>query len=132
MVTVILGPGPAERVLEALESQGLAAMTRVSVHSRGKDMGCTAGSLRDIEVAKEMIVTVVEDDRLHHIVSLIRTHARKGDGCRQPGCTGEGKILVTDVLQEFTIRTMEHEEHLPAQPSVRPSRPDADVHKENA
>ncbi len=132
MVTVILGPDSAERVIEALEGQGLHAMTRVSVLGRGKDMGSTAGSVQDIEVSREMIMTVVDDDRLPHIVSLIRTHAQKGDGCRQSGCTGEGKILVTDVLQEVTIRTTEREENFSGSLSLRPSGVNTGLRKENA
>lgn len=132
MVTVILGPDSAERVLEALEGQGLEAMTRVGVRSRGRDTGCPAGSLRDFEVPKEMIMALVDDERLPHIVSLIRTHAQKGDGCRKSGCIREGKILVTDVLQEVTIRTMEREENPSALPSMQQSGMNAAVRKENA
>ncbi len=116
MVTVILGPDSAQRVLEALEGQGFPAITRVSATGRGISMGCMPGSPRDIEREKEMIVTLVEDERLSHVVSLITTFAQKGNCCRENGRIGDGKIIVTDVFQEITLRTPERNALLPEDP----------------
>ncbi|MDD1720330.1 MAG: P-II family nitrogen regulator [Methanoregulaceae archaeon] len=109
MVTAILGPGSARRVVEALESQGLSAVARISVLGHGRDMGCTAGSPGEFELHKEMITTVVADDQVPHIISLIRTYARKGEDFQCSGRAADGKIFVTDVIEEYTILTREQE-----------------------
>jgi nitrogen regulatory protein PII 1 len=107
MIRAIIRPESVQKVIDALERNGINAMTRMNVLGRGKEMGITAGSVRYTEIPKEMLVIVVEDDQVRKTISTIETHARSGKENHRAGRIGDGKVFVTDVEGSYTIRTAE-------------------------
>jgi nitrogen regulatory protein PII 1 len=75
-------------------------MTKSSVLGRGKQRGIKIGSARYDEIAKLLMMMVVEDKDMERAVDIVKTSARTGN-------YGDGKIFVTDVEQALTIRTGE-------------------------
>lgn len=49
-------------MIEALEKNGIYAMTRMNVTGRGREMGITRESVRYTEIPKEMLMIVLPDD----------------------------------------------------------------------
>ena len=106
MIRAIIRPEITLRVIEALEKNGISAMTRMNVTGPGKEMGITQGSVRDSEIPKEMIMIVLPDDAVSKAIKVIETAARTGT-TKSPaeGNIGDGKIFVTDVEESYIIRT---------------------------
>ena len=108
LIRAIIRPESTLRVIEALEKNGIYAMTRINVTGRGKEMGITQGSVRYTEIPKEMLMIMLPDDAVTKAIKVIETAARTGtkDNPAQ-GNVGDGKIFVSDVEESYTIRTGE-------------------------
>jgi len=108
LIRAIIRPESTLRVIEALEKNGIYAMTRMNVTGRGKEMGITQGSVRYTEIPKEMLMIVLPDDAVTQAITEIKKAARTGtkDNPAQ-GNVGDGKIFVSDVEETYTIRTGE-------------------------
>ena len=84
----------------ALERSGFSSLTKMDVLGRGRQRGIKIGSAKYEEVAKLMLMLVVEDKDLERAIDIIKISARTGN-------FGDGKIFVTPVEQVLTIRTGE-------------------------
>ena len=60
--------------------------------------GVQVGTTTYDELAKLLLMVVVEDGDLKKAIETIETHARTGN-------FGDGKIFVSDVKEAYTIRT---------------------------
>ncbi|MBI4363080.1 MAG: P-II family nitrogen regulator [Euryarchaeota archaeon] len=100
LIRAIVRPEKEFEVIEALEKAGFAAMTKTDVLGRGRQRGLQVGATRYDEVAKVMLMLVVEGERVATAVEVIKTAARTGN-------FGDGKIFVTPVDTAYTIRTGE-------------------------
>lgn len=100
MVRAIVRPEREFEVVEALEKAGFVAMTKFDVLGRGRQRGLQVGAAKYDEVAKVMLMLVVETERVAAAVEVIKTAARTGN-------FGDGKIFVTPVEEAYTIRTGE-------------------------
>ena len=98
MIRAIIRPEREEIVMEALEAKGFPSLTKVDVLGRGKQKGVQVGGTVYDELAKTMVLVVVEDDKVEEAVSAICEGSRTGN-------YGDGKIFVTPVDQAYTIRT---------------------------
>jgi nitrogen regulatory protein PII 1 len=108
LLRAIIRPESTQRVIEALEENGIYAMTRMNVTGRGKEMGITHGTVRYSEMPKEMLMMVIPDDAVSKAVIVIETAARTGTTLYPAaGNIGDGKIFVTDIEEAYTIRTGE-------------------------
>lgn len=107
MIRAIIRPESVQPVINALEKIGIDAMTRTSVTGRGKEMGITMGAIRYTEMPKEMLMIVVPDYVVAKTVTVIRTVAKTSGTMGRTGNIGDGKIFVTDVEEQYTIRESE-------------------------
>ncbi|ACA58712.1 P-II family nitrogen regulator [Candidatus Desulforudis audaxviator] len=97
-ITAIVRPERAEEVAEALGKAGFAALTKMDVAGRGKQMGLRMGSVYYDELPKTMFWLVVQDERVAEAVEVISKTAYTGN-------FGDGKIFVSPVEEAYTIRT---------------------------
>lgn len=100
MIRAIIRPEKESGVLTALERSGFSAMTKIDVLGRGKQRGIKIGSARYEEIAKLMLMLVVEEKDVERAVDIIKISARTGN-------FGDGKIFVTPIEEAITIRTGE-------------------------
>jgi nitrogen regulatory protein PII 1 len=107
LIRAIIRPESTQRVIEALEENGIYAMTRINVTGRGKEMGITQGAIRYSEMPKEMLMIVLPDNAVSKAVIVIEIVARTGTTKFATGNVGDGKIFVTDVDESYGIRTGE-------------------------
>ena len=107
LIRAIIRPESTQRVIEALEENGIYAMTRINVTGRGKEMGITQGAVRYSEMPKEMLMIVLPDNAVSKAVIVIEIAARTGTTKFTTGNVGDGKIFVTDVDESYGIRTGE-------------------------
>ena len=107
MIRAIIRPESVQPVINALEKIGIDAMTRMSVTGRGKEMGITLGAIRYTEIPKEMLMMVVPDYVVAKTITVIRTVAKTSGTMDRTGNIGDGKIFVTDVEEQYSIRESE-------------------------
>jgi nitrogen regulatory protein PII 1 len=88
----------AEEVSEALAKGGFAALTKMDVAGRGKQMGLRMGSVYYDELPKVMLWLVLEDGKVNEAVEIINKAAYTGN-------FGDGKVFVSPVEEAYTIRT---------------------------
>ncbi len=100
MIRAIVRPERIEQVIQDLERSGIVAMTRWDVTGRGGHGGLRIGSARYDELAKVMLMMVVEDDQLETAVGAVIGGART---CNP----GDGRVFVTEVSEAHNIRTGE-------------------------
>lgn len=98
MIRAIVRPEKEDEVLRSLEAAGFPSVTKMDVLGRGKQKGIQVGNAFYDELAKAMILIVVEDDQVEKVVQVI-THSAK------TGNFGDGKIFVSTVQSAITIRT---------------------------
>jgi nitrogen regulatory protein PII 1 len=98
MIHAIFRPERETAVLERLEAAGYYAMTRVPVLGRGQQRGIQVGAVSYDELAKVMLMIVVEDDQCVPVVRLIEEAAWTGH-------PGDGKIFIQAVREAYTVRT---------------------------
>jgi nitrogen regulatory protein PII 1 len=100
MIKAIFRPEREAEVIQALEKAGLYAMTKLDVLGRGKQRGVQVGEATYDELAKLMLMIVVEDRDCARAVEAIRKSAYTGH-------FGDGRIFIFPVEQIITIRTGE-------------------------
>ncbi len=98
MIKAIIRPEKELDVIHGLEKEGFYSLTKLDVLGRGKQKGVQVGSATYDELAKLLIMVVVEDKDAAKAIDTIQTHARTGN-------FGDGKVFVSDVKEAFTIRT---------------------------
>ena len=102
MIHPVVRPGKETAVASTLAMANFPALTRWDVVGRGKQQGIQAGSHVYDELAKSMILIVVDDDQTEKAPQVIREVAFTG-------YPGDGKIFVSPVEVSYTIRTGEPE-----------------------
>jgi nitrogen regulatory protein PII 1 len=98
MVKAVIRPEKEFDVVSGLEKAGFYSLTKFDVLGRGRQKGVQVGSATYDELAKLMLMIVVEDKDANKVVETIQTSARTGN-------FGDGKIFVSDVKEAYTIRT---------------------------
>jgi nitrogen regulatory protein PII 1 len=98
MIRAIIRPEREEAVLAGLETAGFPSVTKMDVLGRGKQKGVQVGNTIYDELAKTMLVLVVQDEKLPAAIEAIRQSAVTGN-------PGDGKVIVTPVDEVYTIRT---------------------------
>jgi len=73
-------------------------VTKMDVLGRGKQKGIQVGSAVYDELAKTLLMLVVEDAKLPAAVAAIRSGAVTGN-------PGDGKLVISPVDEVYTIRT---------------------------
>ena len=98
MIKAVIRPEKEFDVVRGLEKEGFYSLTKLDVLGRGKQKGVQVGSAVYDELAKLMLLIVVEDKDSSKAVKTIEEHAKTGN-------FGDGKIFVSDVKEAYTIRT---------------------------
>lgn len=98
MIRAIIRPEKEAVVLKRLEEANLYAMTKVPVLGRGQQRGVQVGNVSYDELAKLMLILVVEDEDYPRAVKAIEEGGHTGH-------PGDGKIFVQEVRQVYTVRT---------------------------
>ena len=98
MIRAIVRREKENDIALALERSGFSDLTKMDVLGRGRQRGIKIGSAKYEEVAKLMLMLVVEDKDLERAIDIIKISARTGN-------FGDGKIFVTSVEKVLTIRT---------------------------
>ncbi len=98
MVRAIIRPEKETVVASALAKANFPALTKWDVLGRGKQQGIQVGGQLYDELAKSMVMIVVEDDQVDSVLSAIQEAAFTNN-------PGDGKIFVTDVETAYTVRT---------------------------
>src|SRR4029078_3792340 len=98
MVQAVVRPDREEPVAAALCAASSPALPRWDVVGRGRQQGIKVGSHVYDELAKSMLMLVVEDDDVPQVAEIIKKVANSG-------YPGDGKIFVADVESAYTIRT---------------------------
>lgn len=98
MIRAIIRPEKEDDVIKSLEDSGFPSVTKVDVLGRGKQKGIQVGTAVYDELAKTMVMVVVEDDQLERATQAITNSAKTGN-------FGDGKIFITPVESAITIRT---------------------------
>ena len=98
MIQAVIRPDREEQVASALAKASFPALTKWDVVGRGKQQGIQVGSQIYDELAKSMVMVVVNEADEERIVQIIREAAYSG-------YTGDGKIFVAPIENAYTIRT---------------------------
>ncbi len=98
MIRAIVRPEKEEEVVKSLDNAGFPSLTKMDVLGRGKQKGIQVGSAVYDELAKSMIMVVVEDSMLDKALTAITDSARTGN-------YGDGKIFISPVENSITVRT---------------------------
>lgn len=98
MIRAVVRPEREEAVLDSLEAAGFPAVTKMDVLGRGKQKGVQVGATIYDELAKTLVMLVVEDTKLDVAIEAIRSGAITGN-------PGDGKVIVSPVDEVYTIRT---------------------------
>jgi nitrogen regulatory protein PII 1 len=98
MIQAIIRPDKEEAVAAALARANFPALTKWDVVGRGKQRGIQVGSQIYDELAKAMVMIVVNDDDAERVTLILREAALSGH-------TGDGKIFISPVEEAHTIRT---------------------------
>ena len=98
MIRAIIRLEREPEVLKRLEAEGFYAVTRMGVLGRGQQRGVQVGPVVHEELAKRMLLLVVEDNAVERAIEAIESGARLG-------YPGDGKVFVQKVREVFTVRT---------------------------
>lgn len=98
MIQAVVRPDREEAVASALARANFPALTKWDVVGRGRQQGIQVGSQIYDELAKSMIMVVVEDTDAPEVMRLIQEAAFSG-------YTGDGKVFVATIEEAYTIRT---------------------------
>ena len=98
MIKAVIRPEKEFDVIQGLEKEGFYSLTKLDVLGRGKQKGVQVGSATYDELAKLMLILVVEDKDHKKVVHTIQS-------CACTGNFGDGKIFVSEVTEAHTIRT---------------------------
>ncbi|ADN01325.1 P-II family nitrogen regulator [Spirochaeta thermophila] len=99
MIKAIVRPEKVDNVLEELMAAGFPAVTKLSVHGRGKQRGIKIGNVVYDELPKELLLIAVKDSERDLVIKTIIRAARTGD----KGAFGDGKIFVAPLEEAYTI-----------------------------
>ena len=103
-IQAIVRPEKLDPIKDALVALGINGMTVTPVQGFGKQMGYTEvyrGVTQPARLlSKVMITAVVTDETLDSVVQAIQGTAMTGE-------IGDGKIIITPVLESIRIRTGE-------------------------
>ena len=103
-VQAVVRPERLDAVKSALVEAGINGMTVEQVRGFGQQLGhleVYRGVKKEAQLlAKVMITTVVNDDRLDAVLEAIQAAARTGE-------IGDGKIIVSPAQESIRIRTGE-------------------------
>jgi len=102
MIRAVIRPEREAEVLNRLESAGFYAMTKLPVLGRGRQGGIQVGTINYDDLAKLMLIVVVDAADLPRAVQAIEEGARTGHH-------GDGKIFIQAVRESYTIRSGEKE-----------------------
>jgi nitrogen regulatory protein PII 1 len=100
LIRAIIRPEKVEEVIDSLDVQGFSAFTRIDVFGRGKQKGIQIGPTIYDELAKVMLLMAVNDEDREEVIKIIEEAARTGS-------FGDGKILISQIDEAYTIRTGE-------------------------
>jgi len=98
MIRAIVRPEAFDGVAEGLGEAGFFSLTKMNVFGRGKQKGITVGETHYDELAKIMIMMVVEDEDVSEVIKLIKYKSYTGN-------YGDGKIFIVPVENAYTVRT---------------------------
>lgn len=98
MIRAIIRPEKEEDVIKGLETAGFSSVTKMDVFGRGKQKGIQVGTAVYDELAKTLLMVVVEDAMVEKASGAITQAAKTGN-------FGDGKIFVSTVDSASTIRT---------------------------
>ena len=98
MLRAVIRPEKESAVASALAQGGFPAMTKWDVLGRGKQQGVQVGGQLYDELAKSMLMMVIEDQQVEEAVQIIHTAA-------STGFPGDGRTFVSDVDAAYTLRT---------------------------
>ncbi|MFT5208202.1 MAG: nitrogen regulatory protein PII 1 [Candidatus Omnitrophota bacterium] len=98
MLQAMIRPEKENNVINALENEGIYAMTKWDVVGRGQQHGIQVGSMHYDELPKVMLMLVIEDDQITKALAAIKEGAVTGN-------YGDGKIFVSPVSNTYTVRT---------------------------
>ena len=98
MIKAIIRPEKEYEVISALEKEGFYSLSKVDILGRGKQKGIQVGEIVYDELAKLMLMVVVDDDAAENAIATIKKSAYTGN-------YGDGKIFVIPVAEAYTIRT---------------------------
>lgn len=98
MIRAIIRPEKEEEVIKSLENAGFPSLTKMDVFGRGKQKGIQVGTAVYDELAKTLLIIVVEDSEVEKASAAISQAAKTGN-------YGDGKIFVSAVDSAVTIRT---------------------------
>jgi nitrogen regulatory protein PII 1 len=101
MIRAIVRQEKVQDVVAALMDAHYFAMTKFSVFGRGRQRGLRVGGVTYDELPKEMLMLVVPASEQELVCQIIMKAARTG----AQGAFGDGKIFVTPVEADYTIRT---------------------------
>jgi nitrogen regulatory protein PII 1 len=100
LIKAIFRPERETDVIKALEHEALYGMTKLDVLGRGRQKGIQVGEVTYDELAKLMLMIVVEDQDCERAVKAIQSAAYTGH-------FGDGRIFILPVEKTVTIRTGE-------------------------
>jgi nitrogen regulatory protein PII 1 len=99
LIRAIVRPEKAPVVMKALFETGFPAVTKLQVYGRGKQRGLKVGDITYDELAKTLLMIVVNDLDKDVVVQTILDNARTAP----KGQFGDGKIFITPVMEAWTI-----------------------------
>ena len=89
LIKAIIRPEKELDVVHGLEKEGFYSLTKLDVLGRGRQKGVQVGSAIYDELAKLMLIIVVEDKDASRLIKTIEDHAKTGN-------FGDGKITKTN------------------------------------
>ena len=98
MIRAVIRPEKEDEVIKSLDNAGFPSVTKMDVLGRGKQKGIQVGTAVYDELAKTMLLVVVEDASVEKASAAISQAAKTGN-------YGDGKIFVSAVESATTIRT---------------------------
>ncbi len=98
MLRAIIRPEREAEVIGRLETEGFYALTKTPVTGRGQQGGIQVGMVSYDQLAKLMLILVVEDQECARAVRAIEESA-------QTGHPGDGKVFIQEVREAYTVRT---------------------------
>ena len=100
MIRAVIRPEREEEVIGGLLEAGFPALTKLDVLGRGRQKGIQVGTVSYDELAKTMLMLVVDDEKVPAAVEAIRQGGLTGN-------PGDGKVIISPVDEVYTIRTGE-------------------------
>lgn len=99
MVRAIIRPEKTDAVMAGLLEAGYPAVTRISVHGRGKQRGLKVGEVTYDELSKELLLFVIPEKDKEYVINIVLEKAKTG----AKGNYGDGKVFVSPVDEVYTI-----------------------------